>query len=133
MQWSKAPHAGFTSRRPWLPVSPTYAETNVEVQRGDAHSMLALYRKLIALRRGRDVLVTGAKRLVDAPDDVVAYERHDAGARLLVVLNLGQQPRQVVRVRGTLLLSTHLDREGERIDGTLELRADEGAIVDAVQ
>ena len=31
---------------------------------------------------------------------------------------------------GTLLLSTHLDRAGERVTGELSLRADEGVIVE---
>lgn len=31
---------------------------------------------------------------------------------------------------GKVLVSTHLDREGERVDGTLELRGDEGVVAE---
>ena len=33
-------------------------------------------------------------------------------------------------IRGRLALSTHLDRDGERVDGGIRLRADEGVIVE---
>src|SRR4051812_22270741 len=51
MQWSAAPGAGFTTGPPWLPVAAGYRETNVETQRCAPASMLALHRRLIALRR----------------------------------------------------------------------------------
>ncbi|MBV9548035.1 MAG: alpha-amylase, partial [Chloroflexi bacterium] len=51
MQWDASAFAGFSSARPWLPVSSDYADVNVEVERGDARSMLNLYRRLLELRR----------------------------------------------------------------------------------
>jgi alpha-glucosidase len=129
MQWSGSRHAGFTSGTPWLPLSSSYGTANVEALTSDPRSILSLYRKLIALRRSRQALVTGTKRMVAAPADTIAYERGGVDETLLVALNLGHEPRELEGMRGTLLLSTHLDREGERVDGTLRLRADEGAIV----
>ena len=75
MQWSAAPHAGFTRAEPWLPVAADYREVNVETQRGDACSMLALYRRLIALRRSEPALETGSFVLARAPTEVLAYVR----------------------------------------------------------
>jgi len=129
MQWDASPHAGFTSAEPWLPVSPAYQSANVDALAREPRSILALYRRLIALRRSRDALVTGAKRLVDAPENVIAYERGEGSDHVLVALNLGHEPRQLQLAQGTLLLSTHLDREGERVTGLLRLRSDEGVIV----
>ena len=37
MQWNSKENAGFSSRtaKPWLPLHPNYAETNVQVTRND--------------------------------------------------------------------------------------------------
>jgi alpha-glucosidase len=129
MQWDGSPHAGFTRAEPWLPVSLAYRRANVDTLTHNPRSILALYRRLIAMRRAHNALVTGAKRLVNAPADVIAYERTDSNERLLVVLNLSHEPRELPFVEGTLLLSTHLDRDRERISGRLRLRGDEGVIV----
>jgi alpha-glucosidase len=42
MQWSAEPNAGFTDRTPWLPLAADYASVNVEAQRAEPGSMLAL-------------------------------------------------------------------------------------------
>ena len=42
MQWDGAPHAGFSTAEPWLPLSPDAATRNVEALRDDPASMLTL-------------------------------------------------------------------------------------------
>ncbi len=130
MQWDASRNAGFTPAEPWLPLNENFKEVCVESEKRDARSMLALYRSLIALRRNTAALVTGAKRLVEAPGGVLAYERAEGRERLLVALNFGPDPRTLRGVSGRLLMSTHLDREAQRLDGELELRADEGVIAE---
>jgi alpha-glucosidase len=132
MQWDGSAHAGFTSGEPWLPVSHVYKERNVAAQKDDARSMLALYRRLIDLRRSRPALIGGAKRLVECPENVIAYERSEGKERLLIALNLSREPRELTVGRAKILLSTHLDRAGERIEGRARLRADEGLVLDLV-
>jgi alpha-glucosidase len=129
MQWDASLHAGFTSGEPWLPVGPSHTSVNVKLQREDPGSMLALYRQLIELRRGSTVLLKGAKKLVAAPDSVLAYERVGGHERLLIALNFCPQPREMTLARGKIMLSTHLDRGGEQLHGALRLRGDEGVIV----
>ncbi len=130
MQWDGSLNAGFSKGEPWLPVSPTYQTVNVEALDREPRSILALYRRLFALRGSRHALITGSKRLLEAPDNVIAYERAEEGERLLVALNLGHEAREIKLAAGTLLLSTHLDREGERLASRVTLRGDEGIIVD---
>ena len=95
MQWSAAPQAGFTSGRPWLPVSSDYESVNVAAQRQDPKSMLALYTRLIALRRAEPALQVGSLGIFrttnDVSADVLAYFRGDS---FLVALNLGGRPRR---------------------------------------
>src|SRR5205814_5855057 len=133
MQWDDSAHAGFTDGEPWLPLSPDYRRVNVRALRNELRSVLSLYRRLLHLRRERPALVVGSKRLLDAPDNVIAYERSDGNSRLAVALNLGHEPRELVSLDGSIVLSTHLDREGDRLDGVLRLRGDEGVIVDVAQ
>jgi alpha-glucosidase len=67
---------------------------------------------------------------VATTDDLLAYARKKNGHGFLVVLNLGSESRTFGDADGRLVLSTHLDREGEPAKGGIELRAGEGVIVE---
>lgn len=137
MQWNTGPNAGFTSGVPWLPVAADYQAFNVAVEERDPRSMLALHRRLIALRRSQPALEVGAYTSVPAPADLIAYLRTGPDRRYLVVLNLGHEARVFTNTdldfRGRLVLTTHLDREDEEVLGALELRPDEGIIVELAE
>ncbi len=66
-------------------------------------------------------------------NDVLAYERVDENATVLIVLNIAPEPRLWVwQGKGVRLLSTFLDKDEAVIGGSLLLRGGEGLIV-AVQ
>lgn len=98
---------GFTSGAPWLPIDPAHLPLNVAAQADDPHSMLTLYRRLLALRRATPALATGAIHDVRAEGDVLTYVRSDGTDRYRIVLNLGHQPAAIAFEPGTVLLSTH--------------------------
>ena len=106
---------------------------NVDAQRDDPRSLLTLYRRLLALRRAEPALAVGPFAALRAPGDLLAWVRKDADRRYLVVLNLGSEPATyappVLDISGEIVLSTHLDREGELVRRGLELRGDEGLLV----
>ncbi|MBW3630508.1 MAG: DUF3459 domain-containing protein [Gemmatimonadetes bacterium] len=130
MQWDGGPGAGFSSGEPWLPLAADLATANVEAQKADARSLLSLHRRLLDLRRAEVALRAGSYSPVDADATVLAYERVSGGRRLLVALNLGDEPAAVHLERtGTILLSSHLDREGDRTGQQLGLRGGEGVIL----
>jgi alpha-glucosidase len=130
MQWDATAGAGFSVGVPWLPVSDDAPLVNVARQERDSTSMLALYRRLISLRRAEAALTIGEYRPLEADGDTMAYVREDAGRRLLVALNLGPRPAvlSLGRECGRVLLTTHLDRESEPVRGTMALRPDEGLL-----
>jgi alpha-glucosidase len=131
MQWDASANAGFTRGAPWLPVAEDYKRTNVAIQADDPRSMLALYRRLIELRRRRPELAIGDWQALAADGDVLAYTRSHSGSRLLVALNLGPtRHRLTLAEPSRLLLSTHLDRALEAVSGHIELRGDEGIILE---
>jgi alpha-glucosidase len=133
MQWDSSPSAGFTSGEPWLPVADDYPVVNVQSERADPTSILSLYRALLALRRAEQALSIGRYEPVAMTGDLVAYVRSHGERRFLVALNLGSEPHAVAYTEAgshaSIVLSTHLDRAGERVRDTLSLRADEGVIV----
>ena len=133
MQWSAAKNAGFSDGEPWLPIAEDYNRVNVEVERDDPVSMLALYNQLIKVRRGEPALEVGRFEPLEADGNLLTYVRRDRESAFLVALNLGLQP-QVVNFskqasEGRIALSTYLDRSGERLRGNLHLRPEEGLLV----
>ncbi|WP_164104370.1 alpha-amylase family glycosyl hydrolase [Candidatus Laterigemmans baculatus] len=133
MQWNAAPQAGFSDHEPWLPIAADAAERNVTVARETPGSLLRLYRRLIELRQEQPALSIGSYSPLPTEGDVLAYVRREADHRFIIVLNLGSEPARVeppLEICGSIALSTHLDREGEKVQGWIELRADEGVIID---
>ncbi|CAN5544583.1 MAG: alpha-amylase family glycosyl hydrolase [Rubrobacteraceae bacterium] len=131
MQWNATEkNAGFSDSEPWLPV-PEGDFATVEAQRGDSYSMLALHRKLLALRRAEDALSVGSYSPSEVRDDLLSYIRGHDGRRLLVALNFGEKDVDLdVPFRGRISLSTHLDREGEEVSDSVSLRPNEGVVVE---
>jgi alpha-glucosidase len=134
MQWSGDEHAGFTMDIPWLPIADDYQTVNVARERNDPTSILALYHRLIELRRAEPALSVGEFAPLPAREDLMAFVRKVNERRLLIVLNLSATAQSFsiaeLQCRGSLLLTTHLDRSREELLDKLELRANEGAIVE---
>jgi alpha-glucosidase len=94
MPWeSSAPHAGFSTAIPWLPVSPEHIALAVDRQQVDPSSQLAVTRRLVGLRRQSAVLRDGSQRFIDAPKDLLVFERSLGAQRLLCAFNLGFSER----------------------------------------
>ena len=88
MQWDGSPHAGFTTGEPWIAVNPDHVDVNVAAQRDDPDSVLAHYRRLIALRHEEPAVVEGDFRMLLAQDErVYAFVRRLGRTELLVLGN----------------------------------------------
>jgi len=131
MQWTDGPNAGFTTAEPWLPVNPNYRQVNVERASTDTRSMLALYRRLLMLRRSEPALSVGAYQPSAAPDGVVAYRRIAGNTSFLIALNFTGSRREVDlgTMSGLIALSSMLDDAGQPIGSTLLLRENEAVII----
>lgn len=124
MPWDTSPHAGFSTVEPWLPLNPDWPTRNVASQEDDPHSMLALTRALLAMRRAEPALSVGTMRLVEAPEGVLAYDRQEGDTRLRVLLNLTSRDIPL-DWPGTPLLTTLREVPQPGI-----LRADEGLVTE---
>ncbi len=95
MPWrAEAPHAGFSTVRPWLPLGSDHAALAVDRQEGDPHSLLHLTRHLIALRHANAALMTGDLRIVEASATILVFERVTQSQHLLCVFNLAAAATQ---------------------------------------
>ena len=136
MQWDEGPNADFCpeAAEPWLPVADDYETVNVEVQRDDPRSILALFRRLVSLRRKLPALTVGSYRPLDTGDATVqAYLREYEEQRVLVVHNFTAERRTLdlsgADSEGEVLCSTYLDRTGHLDLKALGVRPDEGILV----
>ena len=64
---------------------------------------------------------------------MLLYRRRAEGEALIIALNLGAEPVSItssaIGFGNEILLSTFLDRQGESIEGMLDLRGNEGVII----
>ncbi len=120
MRWDDdAPHGGFTTGDPWLPAIDVVGGAVAQQER-DPDSVLALYRDLIALRRGFGSSI----ELLDAGDGVLAYRR---GSGHVVVLNLTGETRPVPRA-GSIVRATHAARHATGDAAPDQLEPGEGFV-----
>jgi alpha-glucosidase len=130
MPWDGSTTGGFTTGWPWLPLGDNHAIVNVATLEQTKGSILHLYRKLIDLRRDREVLLNGVLSEVTAEKNVLRYERVGEEDRLLVLLNMGLEPARVSIETGVVLASTSLNREGERVTAFVDINAAEGLVIE---
>ena len=89
--WDESPAHGWASDDPWLPWPPHARERNAEQQRDDPASMLHLYRRLLAARRGCEALTSGGFAWLPAPDDVLGFTRAAVTSRRAVLVNFSDE------------------------------------------
>jgi alpha-glucosidase len=133
MQWDATANGGFSASTPWLPLANDFAHENVANLDADARSILSLYKALIRLRKETPALMSGDYAPIAAHGDLLLYRRQSQGKAVVIALNLGAEPVSIesdaVGITGEILLSTLLDRQGEAIEDTLDLRGNEGVII----
>jgi alpha-glucosidase len=134
MQWDNSEKAGFTEGKPWLRLDRTFHRRNVEVQKQNIFSSLALYKTLIELRQKEPSLMTGTYRPIFSDNQMIAYIRQTEGQTgFLIVLNLTHRPCYfapgTIRFRGTVVVDTFAEQIDERVQDKIDLSGDEGLVV----
>jgi alpha-glucosidase len=104
MVWdNRAPQAGFTTGRPWLPVCPEQAKMAVNVQEAESGSMLHHYRKFLQFRRAHPALIKGEISFLNADDDILAFTRTYGNEKMLCAFNFTNRAHKMT-VRGVQVL-----------------------------
>ncbi|MCI8582329.1 MAG: alpha-glucosidase [Dorea sp.] len=117
MQWDDGPQAGFTTGSPWIPVNPNYKVINAKEQMSRETSVFHYYKKLIRLRKEREIIVYGDYELLLPEDDkLYVYLRRYQGETLLTICNYTDErlvynvPEELQDRRGEVLISNY-DRD----------------------
>lgn len=88
MQWTDERYCGFSDTKPWIPVSDNFEKINVKKQKQDRDSILELYKKLIMLRKEKEVIARGNIEFMEVENaGVLAYTRCLDKQKLLVCCN----------------------------------------------
>ncbi|UJW74376.1 beta-galactosidase BglA [Rhizobium sp. SL42] len=96
MVWDKAKkQAGFTSVKPWLPVSVEHQSLSVGAQENDPDSVLTHYRATLTFRKSHAALADGDMHFLATNEDVLAFTRSKGDERLLFVFNLRRGPQEI--------------------------------------
>ena len=91
MPWVGSDDAGFSTGKPWLPVSDAHRALSVAAQDGDPESVLNAFRAFMRWRRAQPALVGGSIRFLETPEPVLAFFREGGGQRLLAAFNLSPE------------------------------------------
>ncbi len=133
MQWSDGKNAGFSQAQPWMMLNPNYKQINVEDNESRSDSLLNFYRKALAYRKGKEVIISGDFSLVRPKDKrIFAYLRTCGEQRLLVVVNYKNKPvkfnlpQGLTFTRAQLALSNYTDLP--TLSSQLRLREYEAAV-----
>lgn len=95
MPWQDGEHAGFSTVKPWLPVSHAHSLHHVAKQQQDAHSTLNAYSEFMAWRRQHRALVEGDIHFIDTHEPVLAFIRNHGDESICCYFNLSEQPVSV--------------------------------------
>ena len=88
MQWTDERYCGFSDTKPWIPVSYNFEKINVKKQKQDRDSILEFYKKLIMLRKEKEVIARGNIEFMEVENaGVLAYTRCLDKQKLLVCCN----------------------------------------------
>jgi len=88
MQWTDERYCGFSDTKPWIPVSDNFEKITVKKQKQDRDSILEFYKKLIMLRKEKEVIARGNIEFMEVENaGVLAYTRCLDKQKLLVCCN----------------------------------------------
>lgn len=132
MQWNKEKYAGFSNKKPWIPLSDEYQEKNVETELENPRSLLNLYKKIINFRNQSEALMIGSYQSLDTKSkDIFSYVREYEGEKILTMINFSEKtveeslPFQSAKI----VCGSNLDRaEGEKVSGDILFRPFEAYI-----
>lgn len=97
MQWNGEKYGGFSEKEPWIPMSAAFRkEITVEAQQEDEDSILAFYKKLIALRKKYPIIAKGEIAFLETGTELVMiYQRTLGEQRMAVLCNLDGEKQKV--------------------------------------
>ncbi len=133
MPWDDTEHGGFSKSEPWLPIAGDFRTRNVAMEQAETTSLYNLYKRLIRMRREHPAVTLGRYRPLLAGGNLLLFARENETERLLVALNLGNDPVSMSfpleTLNGYIVVSSFGDRDRELVKKSIDLRENEGVVV----
>ncbi|WP_420382759.1 alpha-amylase family glycosyl hydrolase [Novosphingobium sp.] len=108
MPWdADAPHGGFTTGRPWLPLSAGNIARAVSAQEHDPDAMLAHTRHMLALRQTHMALRLGAIVDIRVLGNLLSFTRRHNGHTIHCAFNIGAAAHDHASPAGDVLYSVN--------------------------
>nr|MDO8115286.1 alpha-glucosidase [Candidatus Sigynarchaeota archaeon] len=126
MQWNAGENAGFClpAATPWLPITPSYKERNVDLESKDLNSILSCYKRFLKARQESPALNAGSFEFLDkgnAPDTLLMYARRaatdDGVKEAIVMLNFSDEKVKVINTLDEVKVIVSTRAESEPIQG----------------
>jgi len=134
MLWNNNPHAGFSTKEPWLPINNNYREKSVETQSKDEKSIYSLYKALMEIRQSKPALSEGNIRFVEKGLlGILAYTRIFENQTILVALNFSSRKKKMSlpkHSRWKILANTYITYENLVFSEHLDLLPYEAVILE---
>ena len=88
MQWNDSENAGFSTATPWMYINPNYKQINVKASEEDPNSILNFYKKFIAFRKGKEIIIKGSYiPYYEKSKDLFVYQRKLQNKSYFVICN----------------------------------------------
>ena len=133
MQWDDTASAGFTTGTPWIKVGPDYETVNAKNEMADPDSVYNYYKKLIHLRKEKDIMVYGTYELLDPEDEALyVYTRTLGDQKLLEMCNFTKEEQEYTvpeTFAGADVLISNYPQSGAAA-GARKLRAYEAVVLE---
>ncbi len=129
--WTPEPPHGWGTPT-WLPFPPDADTLCADVQREAPDSMLLLYRRLIAARRGSDALRLGAWEELPSPPQVLAWRRSAGADQRIVCVNFADHTLPL-SCSGAWRVQVASDGAGEGEAFSGEVGPEQGLVLEPAQ
>lgn len=120
VQWNDQKNAGFSEGTPWIGLCKNYTKINISTQMQQTDSIWAFYKKLIQLRKQKNVISQGQITFLEKENkQVLAYRRNFQKEELIVFNNLTREETQIHLDEGWEkyhILLTNYEEEKDRTE-----------------
>ena len=98
MQWDDSEYAGFSNVEPWLRVNSNKDTINVKESLEDSNSIYHYYQKIIAFRKGNEVIKDGEYIDLDPSNKYLMIYKRKLGEKEVVVISNFTKDKHVTKL-----------------------------------
>ncbi len=117
-----APHAGFSTAEPWLPIDARHLDCAVSLQENDPTSMLNFMRRILKLRSENAALRYGDFAFLPTPEHITAFVRTDGDEQFLCVFNMSETTQNFIapdKDRWTIVANANISDGVAKTNGAI--------------